>query len=72
MTDIQRVPYFDGHNDTLLKLYYSNSKIKINDFIEGNNNYHIDMPKIKKANFIGGFLQFFHLMKNQVKNSFQE
>ena len=42
MTDIQRVPYFDGHNDTLLKLYYSNSKIKINDFIEGNNNYHIE------------------------------
>ena len=59
MTDIQRVPYFDGHNDTLLKLYYSNSKIKINDFIEGNNNYHIDMPKIKKANFIGGFFAIF-------------
>ena len=66
MTDIQRVPYFDGHNDTLLKLYYSNSKIKINDFIEGNNNYHIDMPKIEKANFIGGFFAIFSPKKSSI------
>ena len=45
------IPYFDGHNDVLLKLFYSKNKIKINDFIEGNENYHIDIPKINKANF---------------------
>ena len=53
------IPYFDGHNDVLLKLFYSKNKIKINDFIEGNQNYHIDIPKIIKANFIGGFFAIF-------------
>ena len=53
------IPYFDGHNDVLLKLLYSKNKIKINDFIEGNENYHIDIPKINKANFIGGFFAIF-------------
>ena len=53
------IPYFDGHNDVLLKLFYSKNKIKINDFIEGNENYHIDIPKINKANFIGGFFAIF-------------
>ena len=53
------ITYFDGHNDVLLKLLYSKNKIKINDFIEGNENYHIDIPKINKANFIGGFFAIF-------------
>ena len=53
------IPYFDGHNDVLLKLLYSKNKIKINDFIEGNENYHIDIPKINKSNFIGGFFAIF-------------
>ena len=56
---MENIGYFDGHNDVLLKLFYSKNKIKINDFIEGNENYHIDIPKINKANFIGGFFAIF-------------
>ena len=59
MTNINDIPYFDGHNDTLLQLYFSENKIKINDFIEGNLNNHIDIPRIKKANFVGGFFAIF-------------
>ena len=51
--------YFDGHNDVLLKLLYSKNKNRINDFINGNNYCHIDLPKIKVSNFIGGFFAIF-------------
>jgi membrane dipeptidase len=51
--------YFDGHNDVLLKLLYSKNKNKIKDFFNGNDYCHIDFPKIKRSNFIGGFFAIF-------------
>ena len=51
--------YFDGHNDVLLKLLYSKNKNRINDFFNGNDYCHIDLPKIKTSNFIGGFFAIF-------------
>ena len=59
MNNHNDISYFDGHNDTLLQLYYSENKIKINDFIEGNLKNHIDLPRIKLSNFIGGFFAIF-------------
>ena len=51
--------YFDGHNDVLLKLFYSKTRNKIKDFLSGNNYCQIDYPKIKKSNFSGGFFAIF-------------
>ena len=51
--------YFDGHNDVLLKLFYSKTSNIINDFISGNNYCQIDYPKIKKSNFSGGYFAIF-------------
>ena len=52
---MENIGYFDGHNDVLLKLFFSKSKNKIEDFFEGNNYCHIDYKKIKTANFFRRF-----------------
>ena len=62
---IDNIPYFDGHNDVLLKLLYSKSKNKTKDFLEGNDYCHIDFKKIQIANFIGGFFAIFSPNKDQ-------
>ena len=51
--------YFDGHNDVLLKLLYSKDKNKIKNFFSGNDYCHIDFPKIRSSNFVGGFFAIF-------------
>jgi len=62
---VENIGYFDGHNDVLLKLYFSQSKNVSKDFLEGNNYCHIDYQKIKAANFIGGFFAIFSPDKAQ-------
>ena len=52
-------PYFDGHNDVLLKLLFSKEKNKTKEFFNGNDYCHIDFPKIKKSKFVGGFFAIF-------------
>ena len=55
---MENIGYFDGHNDVLLKLYYSKSN-PTQDFFEGNDYCHIDFKKIKISNFLGGFFAIF-------------
>ncbi len=59
MTTMDNIGYFDGHNDVLLKLYYSKAKNLSSEFIDGNNYCHIDYQKIQVANFVGGFFAIF-------------
>lgn len=56
---MNNIKYFDGHNDTLLKLFFSKEINKSKDFFNGNKYCHIDYPKIKVSNFIGGFFAIF-------------
>ncbi|GAA0590665.1 dipeptidase [Virgibacillus siamensis] len=49
-------PVFDGHNDTILRLYSEADK-KQSFFSE--TNLHIDMPKAQQGNFGGGFFAVF-------------
>ena len=56
---MENIGYFDGHNDVLLKLFFSKSKNIVEDFFEGNNYCHIDYKKIQTANFVGGFFAIF-------------
>jgi membrane dipeptidase len=60
MTLPRLVPVFDGHNDTLLKLYLSPEADKEKLFIEGAPaSWHIDLPRAKKGGFAGGMFAMF-------------
>tara|TARA_B100000902_G_scaffold178818_1_gene172056 strand:+ start:15 stop:1067 length:1053 start_codon:yes stop_codon:yes gene_type:complete len=70
--------YFDGHNDTLLKLFLKKNRNIVNDFYEGNDFCHIDFPKMLKSNFCGGFFAIFtpnqeaddDLLKEMIKHKY--
>lgn len=60
MTDTGLVPVFDGHNDTLLKLYLSPEADKEKLFIDGApSSWHIDLPRARKGGFAGGMFAIF-------------
>ncbi|WP_371809575.1 dipeptidase [Halobacillus sp. Marseille-Q1614] len=48
-------PFFDGHNDTILKLYMN----KDMDFFKESNQGHLDEARAKRAGFSGGFFAIF-------------
>jgi membrane dipeptidase len=49
---------FDGHNDTLLRLYRAGRKAEA-EFFTGSEGGHIDMPRARKGGFGGGFFAIF-------------
>jgi membrane dipeptidase len=53
------IPFFDGHNDTLLKLLEVPAAEKERPFIDGMAGAHIDGPKAKAAGMAGGFFAMF-------------
>ncbi len=60
MTEQTLVPVFDGHNDTLLKLYQAKEADKEKLFIDGAPaDWHIDLPRAKKGGFAGGMFAIF-------------
>tara|TARA_Y100000996_G_scaffold404555_1_gene378770 strand:+ start:1194 stop:2270 length:1077 start_codon:yes stop_codon:yes gene_type:complete len=50
---------FDGHNDVLFRLYLKNSKDPHLDFINGDNEGHLDLPRMKQSSFSGGFFALY-------------
>jgi membrane dipeptidase len=48
------MPVFDGHNDVLLRLIRGKTEPE-RDFLEGDNQGHLDLPRMKKGGFVGGF-----------------
>ncbi|TIV26213.1 MAG: membrane dipeptidase [Mesorhizobium sp.] len=59
MTDTDLIPVFDGHNDTLLRLYQSKEADVEKLFIEGTPGGHIDLPRARKGGFAGGMFAIF-------------
>ncbi len=53
------IPFFDGHNDTLLRLLEHQRPDKLDMFIEGVQEGHIDLPRAKSAGMVGGFFAMF-------------
>ncbi len=53
------IPFFDGHNDTLLKLWMTEGADKERPFIEGMAGAHIDLPRAKASGMAGGFFAMF-------------
>ena len=47
--------FFDGHNDTLLKLELNACSLDSSEFFNGNDKCHIDYPKAQAGGLIGGF-----------------
>ncbi|MDC3041676.1 membrane dipeptidase, partial [bacterium] len=45
---------FDGHNDVLFRLFLKNKPDSYLDFIDGDKEGHLDLPRMNQANFKGG------------------
>lgn len=53
------IPFFDGHNDTLLRLLEAPGRDTEQSFIDGGGGGHIDLPRAKAAGMKGGFFAMF-------------
>jgi membrane dipeptidase len=53
------IPFFDGHNDTLLRLLEHARTDKLDMFIQGGQEGHIDLPRARSAGMVGGFFAMF-------------
>jgi len=69
MTATDLIPVFDGHNDTLLRLYQSNEADVEKLFIEGTPGGHIDLPRSRKGGFAGGMFAIFPPPVEKTKRS---
>jgi len=54
MPDKAPVPVFDGHNDVLYRLSKKVTKTPERDFVEGDGEGHLDLPRMVKGGFAGG------------------
>lgn len=50
-------PFFDGHNDTVLKILMD--KASVADIVQGYDGGHIDVPRARAGGFGGGFFAIF-------------
>lgn len=53
------VPVFDGHNDVLLRLWNKKSGDPVQAFLKGDGEGHLDLPRMIKGGFAGGFFAIF-------------
>lgn len=57
MTD--PIPYFDGHNDVLLRLAMLEGVDPVAAFLNGDGKGHIDLPRARTGHMIGGLFAMF-------------
>ena len=50
---------FDGHNDLLLRLWLKNSASAVSDFIDGEDEGQLDLPRMHDGGFMGGLFAVF-------------
>ena len=50
---------FDGHNDVLFRLFLKNKIDAHKDFLEGDNEGHLDLPRMEEVGFRGGFFAIY-------------
>jgi membrane dipeptidase len=53
------ISFFDGHNDTLLRLLEKPRETRVAAFVEGTPDGHLDLPRAKTAGMAGGFFAMF-------------
>ena len=54
-----RYPVFDGHNDVLLRLWLKKSTKAVSDFIDGDAEGHLDLPRMHDGGFAGGLFAIY-------------
>lgn len=60
MAERNLIPIFDGHNDVLYKLHYTDEADKVSLFAKGSpDDWHIDLPRAKQGGFAGGMFAVF-------------
>ena len=52
------LPIFDGHNDFLLRLLHEPQNRAV-IWLNGNGNGHLDLPRMQKGHFAGGFIAIY-------------
>lgn len=52
-------PIIDGHNDVLLRLHEKHSDQAAADFVRGDGEGHLDVPRMRAGNMAGGFFAIF-------------
>lgn len=53
------LPVFDGHNDVLLRLHMKRSAHAATDFLEGDGEGHLDLPRMQQGGMAAGFFAIF-------------
>ena len=53
------IPVFDGHNDLLFRLWQKNSATAVSNFIDGEKEGQLDLPRMHDGGFVGGFFAMF-------------
>lgn len=53
------IPFFDGHNDALLRLHRRGGADAAAAFLQGEEKGHLDLPKARKGGFAGGLFAIF-------------
>jgi membrane dipeptidase len=56
---VPNIPFFDGHNDTLLRLLMDSRADKVGLFKDGMTEAHIDLPRARASAMAGGFFAIF-------------
>src|SRR5215470_11937574 len=59
MKSPRRVPFFDGHNDVLLRLYRRGGTDAPRAFLEGEGKGHLDLSMARDGGFAGGLFAIF-------------
>jgi len=59
MTSARPVPFFDGHNDVLLRLYRRGGADAARAFLEGEGKGQLDLPMAHEGGFAGGLFAIF-------------
>lgn len=53
------MPFFDGHNDVLLRLWRHESADPVRAFLDGGRKGQLDLPMAREGGFAGGFFAIF-------------
>lgn len=53
------IPVFDGHNDVLLRLWLKNSTKAVTQFIAGESEGHMDLPRMHDGGMVGGLFAIY-------------
>lgn len=59
MPDTSAMPVFDGHNDVLLRLFRKGAQGVEQQFLDGDGEGHLDLPRMQAGGFAGGLFAVF-------------